>query len=103
MKFEFFQSKKDHKYYFRLKARNGEIVMKSQGYRSKAGAVRGAQCVQKYGKDEDNYETKTSKNRKSFFNLKAKNGRIIGSSQIYTQLASCQKTIQSIIKSKIRF
>ena len=99
MTFHIFRSEKDQRYYFHLKARNGEIVLSSQGYRSKQSAEKGIAAVKRRGKDEGNYETKESKSKKHFFTLKSGNGRIIGKSQLYEQAAGCKKTIQSIIKS----
>jgi uncharacterized protein YegP (UPF0339 family) len=43
--FEIFEAK-DGKFHFRLKAANGEIVATSQGYASKAGAIKGTEAVQ---------------------------------------------------------
>ncbi len=43
-KFEIFKGK-DGKYYFRLKAGNGEIIAQSEGYSSKQGAQDGIASV----------------------------------------------------------
>jgi len=45
-KFEVFQSK--GKWYFRLKAGNGEIVAASEAYNTKQGALKGVASVQKF-------------------------------------------------------
>jgi len=45
-KFEVFKGT-DGKYYFRLKAANGEIIAHSQAYTSKQGAVDGANAVKR--------------------------------------------------------
>jgi uncharacterized protein len=45
-KFEIFKGA-DGKYYFRLKAGNGEIIAHSQGYSSKQGAQDGIASVKK--------------------------------------------------------
>jgi len=99
MTFHIFQSEKDQLYYFHLKASNGEIVLSSQGYKSKWGAQKGIAAVKRNGKDEGSYIANTSKNRKHFFTLKSGNGRIIATSQFYEQAASCEKTIRSITQS----
>ena len=41
MKFELFQSEKNGKYYFRLVAANNQIILTSQGYKSKTAANNG--------------------------------------------------------------
>jgi len=99
MTFHIFQSEKDQLYYFHLKASNGEIVLRSQGYQSEQGAQKGIAAVKRRGKDEGNYEMKGSKSKKHFFTLKSGNGRIIATSQLYEQAASCEKTIRSIAQS----
>jgi len=45
-KFEIFKGS-DDKYYFRLKAANGEIIAQSQGYATKQGAQDGIASVKK--------------------------------------------------------
>jgi hypothetical protein len=45
-KFEIFKGTND-KYYFRLKASNGEIIAQSEGYSSKQGAQDGVASVKK--------------------------------------------------------
>lgn len=82
-KFEVYKSEKSDDYYFRLKAGNGEVILTSQGYSDKSGAKNGVESVKKNGADEGNFECKESSNGKFYFNLKAKNGQIIGSSQMY--------------------
>lgn len=45
-KFEIFKAT-NGKYYFRLKASNGEIIAQSEGYASKQGALDGVASVKK--------------------------------------------------------
>ena len=45
MAFELFQSEKTGRYYFRLKAKNGEIILASEAYNQKAGAQNGIASV----------------------------------------------------------
>ena len=45
--FELFQGEADGKWYFRLKARNGEIIAQSEGYETIAGAKLGVAAVKK--------------------------------------------------------
>ena len=82
-KFEIYQSEKNEKYYFRLKAGNGEIVLTSQGYASKSSAMNGVESVKTNCNDDSSYEKSTSSSGKFHFSLKARNGQIIGSSQMY--------------------
>jgi uncharacterized protein YegP (UPF0339 family) len=38
---------KDNKFYFNLKAGNGEVILTSQGYKDKAGCLNGIESVKK--------------------------------------------------------
>ncbi len=80
MKFEIFQSEKDQQYYFRLKARNGRIMLRSEGYRTKAGCRKGVEAVKRLAGDEDRYIKKVAENKKSYLVLKALNGKVVAQS-----------------------
>lgn len=43
--FEVFQSEKNNKFYFNLKAKNGQIILSSQGYADKGGAMNGTEFL----------------------------------------------------------
>ena len=94
MKFEIFQSDKNSEYYFRLKARNGETILGSQAYKSKEGALNGIKSVQTNCGDTKSYEKKIAKNGKYHFNLKAKNGQLIGKSQMYSSRATMNNGVR---------
>ena len=84
--FEIYQSEKTQKFHFRLKARNGEIILTGQAYKDKAGCENGVASVKKNGVDEAKFEIKDSTNGKQYFVLKSGNGQIIGQSQMYNCL-----------------
>ena len=46
--FEFWKSDKDGRWYFHLKAPNGEVVAQSQGYTSKDNCINGIKAVKSY-------------------------------------------------------
>lgn len=94
--FEIFKSEKNDKFYFNLKAKNGQIILSSQGYESKAGADNGITSIKENADDESKYERKTASNGKFHFNLKAGNGQIIGSSQMYSSEAGMENGIDSV-------
>ncbi|HAT65977.1 MAG TPA: hypothetical protein DCS66_15500, partial [Flavobacteriaceae bacterium] len=75
--------KSGDKFHFVLKAGNGQVILTSQMYASKASALNGIESVKKNCGDEKCWETKTAKNGKFHFNLKSTNGQIVGSSQMY--------------------
>lgn len=82
--------------YFNLKAGNGEIILKSEGYKDKAGARNGIESVRKNAPDAARYEKKISTNGKFHFNLKAANHQVIGSSEMYESERSRDAGIASV-------
>ena len=96
MKFELFKSDKDSKFYFNLKAPNGQIILASQGYANKAGAKNGISSVQKNCNDDNCYQRKTAANGKHHFNLLSINKKIVGKSQMYASKASMENGIKSV-------
>jgi uncharacterized protein YegP (UPF0339 family) len=84
---------------FNLKAGNGQTILASEGYSTKAACENGIESVRKNASDDDRYERKTSSNGKPFFNLKAGNGQIIGSSEMYESEASRENGIESVKKN----
>jgi uncharacterized protein YegP (UPF0339 family) len=94
--FEITQSEKDQKYYFVLKARNGQVILRSQGYANKAGCKNGIESVSKNAGNDDLFERKQSSNGKFFFNLLATNKQIIGTSQMYASKDGMEKGIASV-------
>ena len=57
---------KDGKHYFALKAGNGEVILQSQGYASKASCANGIESVRKNSQDESRFEKKTASNGKFY-------------------------------------
>lgn len=81
---------------WRLKAGNGEIILTSQNYASKDARDNGIESVQKNCSDDARYEKLDSASGKPYFNLKAANHQVIGSSQMYTSPASRDNGIASV-------
>lgn len=96
MKFEIFQSEKSAEYYFRLKAKNGQIILSSEGYTQKAGAKNGIESVRKNAELDEHFIRKESTNGKFYFTLIAGNSQSIGKSQMYESKAGMEKGIASV-------
>jgi uncharacterized protein len=73
----------DGQFRFVLKAGNSEVILTSELYAAKASAENGIASVQKNCGDDANYEHKVANNGKCYFNLKAANHQVIGTSQMY--------------------
>lgn len=61
--------------------------------------MNGIQSVQKNSQDDARFEKLETKNGKPYFNLKAGNGQIIGSSEMYESEASRDNGIESVKKN----
>ena len=97
--FEIFKSDKSGDFRFRLKARNGQIILTSQGYRNKKDCLNGVESVRKNSQIDNYFEKKKGKNGKYHFNLIARNGEIVGSSQMYKTKRTMQIGIDSVKKN----
>jgi uncharacterized protein YegP (UPF0339 family) len=94
----FFELKtsKDDQTYFVLKAGNGQVILKSELYTTRAAALNGIASVQKNSPLDERYERDVSKSGKPYFNLKAGNHQVIGTSQLYDAEAGRDHGIESV-------
>lgn len=83
-------------YYFILKASNGAIILTSEHYTTKANCQNGIDSVKANAKDDSNYDKMTSTNGKYYFNLKAGNNKVIGTSQMYETSTGRDEGIESV-------
>ncbi len=83
-------------FHFVLKAGNGEVVLSSEQYEAKSSATNGMVSVRTNSPKPERFEKKVAKNGKFFFNLKAGNHQVIGSSQMYATEESRDKGIASV-------
>ena len=90
---------KNGEHMFNLKASNGQVILTSQGYASKAGCVNGIESVKKNAPLDERYDRKESTNKKPFFTLLAGNKQIIGKSELYESVAAREKGIESVKKN----
>lgn len=81
---------------FNLQAGNGQVILSSEGYTTKAACTNGIDSVKRNSQEDGRFERKTSSNGKFYFNLKATNGQVIGSSQMYESEASRDNGIASV-------
>ena len=93
--FELSKSSNDQ-FRFVLKAGNGEIILTSELYTTRASAENGIASVRTNSPLDERYEKKTATNGKFHFNLKAGNHQVIGTSQLYASDASRDKGIASV-------
>jgi uncharacterized protein YegP (UPF0339 family) len=81
---------------FNLKAGNGQTILSSEGYSSKSACSNGIESVKTNSQDDSRYEKKESTNGKYYFTLKAGNGQVIGSSEMYESASGRDNGIESV-------
>ena len=91
--------RKNGEFQFNLKASNGQVILTSEGYTTKSAAHNGVESVKKNATDDSKYDKKTSTNGKPYFNLKASNGQIIGTSETYESESARNNGIESVKKN----
>lgn len=84
------------KFRFNLHAGNHEIILTSQLYADKASAEKGIASVRANGAEEARFERKLSAKGEPYFLLKAANGQIIGTSEMYSSEAARDNGVQSV-------
>ena len=90
-------SKSDNdKVSFVLKAGNAEVILRSQQYASMASAENGIASVQTNSSLNERYEKLDASDGRPYFNLKAVNSQIIGTSQMYAAASGRDNGIASV-------
>jgi uncharacterized protein len=84
---------------FNLKAGNHQVILTSEGYSSRANCENGIESVRKNSQSDSNYDRKKSTNGKHYFNLKAANNQVIGTSEMYESSTSMETGIASVKKN----
>jgi len=91
--------RKNGEFQFVLKAGNGQVILASEGYTTKAACENGIESVKKNAQTDARFDRLEAKNGKPYFNLKATNGQIIGTSEMYESVAACENGIASVAKN----
>ena len=89
-------SSSDDQFRFVLKAANAEVILTSELYKAKDSARNGIASVQVNCGDDSRYQRKNSSDGRPFFNLKAANHQVIGTSQMYSDESSRENGIASV-------
>ncbi len=97
-KFEIYKDKRGE-FRFRLKAANGQAILASEGYAAKTGCTNGIESVRKNSTEDSRFERLESKGGSPYFNLKAKNGQVIGTSEMYSSVSALENGIASVKKN----
>ena len=87
---------KSGEYRFRLIAVNGEQILRSEGYTTRQNCEKGIASVKTNAPYDERYERKTATNGQYYFVLKAKNGEVIGVSEMYVAEAGRENGINAV-------
>ena len=94
-KFQIYKGE-DGQFYFRLIAANGEIILGSEGYVTKAGCWNGIEAVKENAPYDDRYQRKKSAVGQFYFVLTALNYEVIGISEMYTSKQARDNGIEAV-------
>jgi len=81
---------------FVLKAANSQVILRSQQYAAKASAQGGIASVQANCALDERYELATASDGRFYFNLKAANSQVVGTSQMYADEGGRKTGIESV-------
>jgi uncharacterized protein len=95
-KFEVYQSGKKEEFRFRLKANNGQTILSSEGYTTKASCLNGIESVKKNASDPKRVNKTQTPTKMFRFSITAANNQIIGTSQNYKSQSGCNNGIESV-------
>lgn len=90
---------KDNEYYFRLTSESGQVLLKSVRFNDRKEVEEIFRDLNNIQNKQYAFERKTNHNGKFLFNLKAENGQLIGSSQLYSSEAGMENGIKNLKNS----
>lgn len=86
-------------YRFNLKARNGETILSSEGYTSKSACKNGMVSVMENAPFDERFQRNNASNGSRYFNLFARNGKVVGTSERYSSESAMETGIASVKKN----
>jgi uncharacterized protein YegP (UPF0339 family) len=86
-------------FHFDFMDSNGYTILSSGGYTRRFMCIKGIKSVRLSSQDDSKFKRKTTSNSRTYFNLKAFNGKVIGISNVFNNERSCDKGIK-LLKTK---
>ena len=98
MKYQLYKHKRDGKFYFKLKAKNGWPLLSSQPHESKEAARETIDFVRRLSGDDDQYERKIAKNGRHFYQINNDDDKAeaIATSRFYASERSMNSAIKRV-------
>ena len=90
------ESQAEEPFSFAFLNAEGQTLVKSENYSAKKSAVNGIESVKRNCQNDARYELNKSKNGKFYFNLKASNGQIVGTSMLFASEAERSSAIAEL-------
>lgn len=100
---EVYRSEADGKFRFRVKAKNGEIILASEGYGSLGGVRNATQSLKRNAIDSAAFDIREASNGEHYFVVKAKNNEVLGVSEMYSSESNAiqgAKTVMAYLKGR---
>ena len=97
MKFEVYKGNNDQ-HYFRLINSKHKVLLSGEGYKQKENMLNGIESIKKNMPLPTGVEKKESTNGKHYFNVKSKNGQIVGTSALFDSKGQRDKWMSEIEK-----
>lgn len=86
----------DGHFMFNLKAANGEVILTSERYAGKSGALNGIESVRQNSPLDGRYDRRTATDGSPYFVLRAANNEIIGRSELYSSTQAMENGIAAV-------
>lgn len=83
-------------FHFHLLGDSGHTILSSETYKARASAQNGIESVRKNSAEDHRFERKTSTSGRPYFVLKARNGEIIGQSQMFSTAEQMEDGISQV-------
>lgn len=97
MKAYFKLSRSGAQFHFVLRAPNHRTILSSERYTTAPAALKGIEAVRRSAASERGFVRKLARNGEPMFNLVARNGEVVGSSETYRSVAAREKGIASVM------
>jgi uncharacterized protein YegP (UPF0339 family) len=83
-------------FYFHLAAANHEIILASEGYSTRTGALASVIAVQNNAGYAERYQLAQAVDGQFYFNLRNASGQIIGTSELYTTRSAAERGVEAV-------
>lgn len=84
---------------FNLLANNNEVILTSEGYITLFNCEKGINSVRVNSKIDKAFDRLVSTNGKPYFNLRAANHEVIGTSELYETIQARENGIDSVMRN----